>query len=92
MGVGEGEEAAAETEEAALKVRLPQVKVNIRVPNTLIFRLVTGLDVGCISSGGSLHFSVQSHPRVHGRMSSLPSLQRTKIIEVLTSSESMNQR
>ena len=74
-------EEVAEIEAAAMEAARAEPKVgaelsrSIKVRSTLTFHPASGSAAPCISGGVEGLSSVLSPPRVHGRMSSLPSLQ-----------------
>ena len=90
------EEAAAEVEvvevvavvEAIVEVKL-KLRHDIPAPNIQIYQLETGQGALCTSAGGKVHFSVQNHQHVLGRIFTLQNLQNKTKIERLTSSASI---
>ena len=92
------EEVAAEVEvvevvvveEVIAEVKLKlKIRHDIQAPNIQICQLETGQGALCTSDGGKMHFSVQNHQHVLGRIFTLQNLQNKIRIEKLTSSASI---
>ena len=77
-------EVAKETARQARSSHAPEV-----VPNIQICPRESGQGVICITAGGKVHFSVQNHQHVLGRIFTLQNLQNKTKIEKLTSSASI---